>query len=62
MKSAAGTAEARMTAMAAMALVTIALVAIAIAHFVTCKVIASGITHVVAFAIAFVSVGQRGQW
>jgi hypothetical protein len=37
-------------------------VTLAIAHFVTRKVIANAIAHVVAVAIAFVSVGQRGRW
>ncbi len=45
---------------AAMALVMIALVALAIAHFFTRNIVASAITHVVAIAIAFVSVQQRG--
>ncbi len=43
MKMAAATAEARMAVMAAMALVTIPLVALAIAHFATCTVIANAI-------------------
>jgi hypothetical protein len=51
-----------MTAMAATALVTIALVALAITHFVTCNVIANAIARVVGIAIAFVSVQRRGQW
>jgi hypothetical protein len=58
---AAATAEARTTAMAATALVTIAFVALAIAHFLTRNVIANAITRVVAIAITFVSVRQRGQ-
>ncbi len=55
MKTAATTAEARMTATVPKALVTIALVSLDIAHFVTCNVVANAITHVVAIAIAFVS-------
>jgi hypothetical protein len=62
MKTAAVTAEARTTAMVATALVTIVLVALAIAHFVTRNVVANAIAHVVAVAIAFVSMQQRGQW
>jgi hypothetical protein len=46
--------------MAAMALVKIALVAIAITHFVTRNVVANAIARVVAVAITFVSVQQRG--
>jgi hypothetical protein len=56
MKMTAVTVEARTTAMAAMVLVTIALVALAIAHFVTCNVIANASTRVVNAAITFVSV------
>ncbi len=41
--------------------VMIALVALAVAHFVTCHVIANTIARVVANAVAFVSVQQRGQ-
>jgi hypothetical protein len=44
----------------ATALVMIALVALAIAHFVTSNIVANAITCVVAIAIAFVSVQQRG--
>jgi hypothetical protein len=40
--------------------VTIALAALAIAHFVSRKVVANAIACVVAVAIAFVSVQQRG--
>ncbi len=53
-KTAATTAEARSMATMPTELVTIALVALAIAHFVTRNVIANAITHVVAIAIAFV--------
>jgi hypothetical protein len=56
MKTAAVTAEARTTATAAMALVTITLVALTIAHFVTCNIVANAIARVVAVAIGFVSV------
>ncbi len=55
MKMAAVTVEGRTTAMVATALVMIALVTLAIAHFVTCHVVDNAITHVVAIAIAFVS-------
>ncbi len=55
MKMAATTVEARKTVTVPTALVTIALVALAIAHFVSCNVVANAITHVVAIAIAFVS-------
>ncbi len=55
-KMAAVTAEARMTATAAMALVTIPLVALAIAHFLTRNILANTIACVVTVAIAFVSV------
>ncbi len=41
---------------------TIALVALAIAHFITHHVVSDTITCVVAVAIAFVSVQQREQW
>jgi hypothetical protein len=41
-------------------LVTIALVALAIAHFVTRNVVANTIARVVAVAIAFVSVRRIG--
>jgi hypothetical protein len=61
MKTAATTVEARMTALVPTALVTIALVALPIAHFVTRNVIATTITHVVAIAITFVSMHGRGQ-
>jgi hypothetical protein len=47
-KTAAATVEARMMATAAMALVTIALVALAITHFVTRNGIDNAIAHVVA--------------
>jgi hypothetical protein len=60
MKTAAATAEARTTAMAAKALVTITLAALAKAHFVSRNVVANAIACVVAVAIACVSVGQRG--
>jgi hypothetical protein len=62
MKISAATAEARTMATAATTLVTIALVALAIDHFVTRKVVANAIARVVAVAIAFVSMQQRGQW
>jgi hypothetical protein len=62
MKMAAATAEARTMVMAAAVLVTNALVALAIAHFDTRNVVANAIAHVVAVAIAFVSVRRRGQW
>jgi hypothetical protein len=62
MKTTAMTAEARTTVTVPMALVTIALVTLAITHFVTRSVVANAITHVVAIAIAFVSIQQRGQW
>jgi hypothetical protein len=55
MKMAATTADARMMVTVPTALVTIALAALAIAHFVTRNVVANAITHVVAIAIAFVS-------
>jgi hypothetical protein len=55
MKSAATTVEARTMVTVPTALVTIALLALAIAPFVTRNVIANAITHVVAIAIAFVS-------
>ena len=58
--AAVATVEARTTATVAMALVTIALVALAIAHFVSRNVVANTITCVVAIAIAFVCVQQRG--
>jgi hypothetical protein len=47
--------------MAATALVTIAFVALAIAHFVTRNVVANAIARVVAITIPFVSMQQRGQ-
>jgi hypothetical protein len=62
MTMAAMTAEARMTTTAATTLVTIALVALAIAHFVTRHIFANAISRVVAITIIFVSVQQRGQW
>ncbi len=55
MKTAAMTVEARTKATTAMALVKIALDTLNIAHFVARHVIANAITHVVAIAIAFVS-------
>jgi hypothetical protein len=39
----------------AIALVTIALVALAIAHFITCNFVANAITRVLTIAITFVS-------
>jgi hypothetical protein len=48
--------------MVAVALVTIALVTLAIAHFVARHVVANAIARVVAIAIAFVSMQQRGRW
>jgi hypothetical protein len=62
MKTAAATAEGRTTATAAMALVTIALVTLTIANFVTRHVVANAIIRVVAIVISFVSMQQRGQW
>jgi hypothetical protein len=59
---AAATAEARTMATGAKALVTIALAALAIAHFVSHNIIANAIACVVAIAFAFVSEQQRGQW
>jgi hypothetical protein len=56
MKTASTTAEARMTATVAMALMTITLVALTIAYFVTRNVFANAIARVVAVAIAFGSV------
>jgi hypothetical protein len=41
-----------------MALVTIALVALAITHFITHNIVANAIAHVFVVAIAFVSVQQ----
>jgi hypothetical protein len=61
MKTAATTAEARTMATVPTALVTIALVALAIVHFVTRNVVANAITHVFAIAIAFVSMQRRWQ-
>jgi hypothetical protein len=61
MKMAATTVEARTMARAATALVTISLVALTIAHFVTCNVVANAIACVVSIAVAFVSMQQRGQ-
>jgi hypothetical protein len=60
MKTAATTVEARTMVTVPTALVTITLVALAIAHFVTRNVVANAITHVVAIAIAFVSMQQGG--
>ena len=63
MKRAAATVEARTkatAATAATALVTIALVTLAIAHFVACHNFDNAITCVVAIAIAFVGMQQRG--
>jgi hypothetical protein len=60
MKTAEATVEARTMVTAATALVTIALFDLAIAHFVSRSVIANAIACVVAIAIAFVSVQQRG--
>ncbi len=48
-------------ATASTALVMIALVALAIAHFVTRNVVANATARVVAVAIAFVSVQRRGR-
>jgi hypothetical protein len=59
MKMAATTVEARMMVTVPTALVTIALVALAIAHFVTRNIVANAITHVVAIAIKFISMQQR---
>ncbi len=56
MKTAAGTAEARTMATAATALVTIALVTLAISYFVSRNVLANAIACVVVVANAFVSV------
>jgi hypothetical protein len=53
MNIAAAIAEVRMTAMVATTLVTIALVALTISHFVTRNIVANAITCVVAVAIAF---------
>jgi hypothetical protein len=47
---------------APMALVTVALAAIDIAFFDACHLVAYAIACVVAIAIAFVSMQQRGQW
>ncbi len=60
MKKAAATAEARMTVTAAKALVTIALAALGITHFVSHNVVANANACDVAVAIPFVSVQQRG--
>jgi hypothetical protein len=65
MKTAAPTVEARTkatAAMAATALVMIALVTLTIAHFFARNVVANAIAHVVAIAITFVIMQQRGQW
>jgi hypothetical protein len=58
MKTAAATVESRTTGTVVMvlALVKIALVALAIAHFVTRNVVANAIARVVTVAIALVSV------
>jgi hypothetical protein len=50
------------TVTAAKVLVTNDLVALAIAHFVTRHIVATTITRVVAIAITFVCMQQRGQW
>ncbi len=55
MKTAVMTVEARTKAMAAMVLVTIALVTLDITHFVARHVVANAIARVVAITIAFVS-------
>jgi hypothetical protein len=60
MKTAAATAEARTLAMAVTVLVTIPLVTLDLAHFLNHNVDANAIAHVVAVAITFVSVQQRG--
>ncbi len=62
MKTAATTVEARTKAMSATAMVMIALVTLAIAHFVARQVVANAIARVVTIAIAFVSMQQRGRW
>ncbi len=62
MKMAAALAKARTTVTAGNGVVTIALVALTITHFVTCHVVANAIAPFVANAIAFVSVQQRGGW
>jgi hypothetical protein len=62
MKTAAATVEVRTKATAATALVTIALVTLAISHFVARHLFANAITRVVAIAIAFVGMRQRGRW
>ncbi len=62
MKMAAATLEARTMATLATALVKNALAALAIALFVTHHIVANAITHVVAIAIAFVGVQQKGRW
>jgi hypothetical protein len=62
MKTSTTTAEARTMVTVPTALVTIALVALAIAHFATHNLVANAITHVVAIAIAFVSMQQSGRW
>jgi hypothetical protein len=56
MKTAAATVEARTMVTVATVLVMIALVALAIAHFVTRNIVANAIARVVAVAFAFVSV------
>ncbi len=61
MKTAATTAKVRSKAAVAMALVTIALATLTITHFVARHVVANTIAHVVAIAIAFVSMQQRGR-
>ncbi len=60
MKMAAATAEVRTMVTAAMALMTITFVALAITHFITHDVVANAIALVVAIAIAFISMQQRG--
>jgi hypothetical protein len=62
MKMAVASAEATKAAMEAMALVMITLVTLAIAHFFTRNVVANAIARVVAVAIAFFSMQQRGRW
>jgi hypothetical protein len=60
-KMAAMTAETRTMVMVATLLVTIALVVLAIAHFVTLHIVANAIASVVAIAIIFFSMRQRGR-
>ncbi len=59
-KMAMVTVEAKTTVAAATALVTISLVGPTITLFVTCNIVANAIARVVAIAITFVSVQQRG--